>query len=551
MPPSLPNFKIDFRKITKLPVIATDEDGKLQLTITNKGSANYQGPLTFKIYASVDSVLNKDANGQLINDEVLATINLDQVNLRAGQSKNFNVEINAPTVVAPGAYYLLAEVNPNNAIAEENKTNNISAGELVSEVNTNVVIDWNAVLLNAIQNSAAFSSDIVPGGFGTPPPLAARNSAIVHIAIYDAVNAIDRSYQPYYVNINPSNSLISGLSGRNGLVAEEAAAVQAAYKTLSALFPQQQAIFDQQRTKSLAEIPNGFAEQKGIALGNYVAGQILELRSNDGTANASVPPYSVPPDPGVWQPTDGTPALLPNWGDVTPFAIPSSTTFRPGGYPTLTSAAYAEAFNEVKALGSRNSTVRTQEQTDIAFFWNLDRNDTFRAPGQWNLIAETVAQQKGTSLEDTARLFALLNIASADAGITAWETKYTFNEWRPQTAIRQADTDGNPDTIADPNWEPLFAFSPPFPNYVSGHATFGGVSSGILARFFGDDTTFTATSQDLPGVTRTYNSFLAAGLEDGLSRIYGGVHTRPAFMDGNATGINVANYVFDNVLVAA
>jgi PAP2 superfamily/CARDB len=532
----LPDLIIQFDDIN-VPTSFPEQKGKVKLIVTNTGAKDFKGLLNLNLYASTDSALNRDAQGQLINDELLGTFERNNVNLKAGGSQSFNLNFATPkfrtaSVVAPGAYYLFAEVDPNNTIAESNETNNLSKPQFISEDGTDVVLDWNATLLNAIQSSQ-------PGG--TPPPLAARNQAIVHAAIYDAVNAIDRSHKPYFVNIEVSDSRILGAS-------PEAAAVEAAYQTLVYLFPTQKTTFDEQRIRSLAEIPDGEYENKGITLGKFVADQIIALRSNDGSQQAQTP-YTLEPTPGVWRPTlpNNTSALLPEWGEVTPFAIPLGSAFRPDGFPALTSAEYAAELNEVKRLGEKNSTVRTPYQTETAVFWAYDRPDTFRPPAQWNEIAADVALQKDNTLAENARLFALLNIAEADAGIAAWDAKYTYNQWRPITAIREADTDGNAATVADSNWEPLLD-TPPFPDYISGHSTFGAAAGQILARFFGDNTTFSVTSQELAGVSRTYNSFTEAADENGISRIFGGVHVSSANLEGLATGRTVANYVFDNFL---
>lgn len=227
------------------------------------------------------------------------------------------------------------------------------------------------------------------------------------------------------------------------------------------LYPAQTATFDTQLALSLAEVADGQSENDGVALGQYVADQILAWRSTDGSSN--VVSYTPGSEPGDWQPTPPgfVPGLLPQWPDVTPFAIASGDQFRPGGPPALDSAEYATELNQVKELGSINSTTRTADQTEIARFW-ADGAGTFTPPGHWNQIAELVALAQGNTLSENARLFALLNIAEADAAIVAWDAKYEYDFWRPVTAIRQADTDGNPDTIGDPNWEPLLV-TPPFP----------------------------------------------------------------------------------------
>ena len=205
-------------------------------------------------------------------------------------------------------------------------------------------------------------------------------------------------------------------------------------------------------------------------------------------------PYTPRPGPGNWRPTPPgfLPPVHPNWPQVTPFALASGAQFRPAGPPALTSAEYTRNFNEVKALGALNSAVRTADETKIARFW-LDGPGTATPPGHWNRIAQDVARAKGTTLAQNARLFALLNLAGADAGIACWDAKYVYDFWRQITAIREADTDGNPDTVADPNWTPLVT-TPNHPSYPSGHATFSGAAATVLAAFFGtDDVAFTST----------------------------------------------------------
>ena len=536
-----PDLAINFGEIT-VPTTFPNEQGTVKVVVTNQGIAQFKEPLDINLYASTDPVLNKPLNTLNFplegTDELLGTRKLKNVNFKLGQSKTFtldfaNSNFRTASVVAPGSYYLIAEVVPSKTIAESNQTNNLASTH-ISTNGSDAVIDWNATLLNAIQASGQ-------GGLpGTPPPLAARNQAIVHAAIYDAVNAIDRSHSSYLVDVDLSE--VEDAS-------PEAAAVGAAYEALLKLYPTQKTTFDAQRDRSLAEIADGEAKEVGFALGVSVADQILELRSTDG-ADTAQRPYTPGTEPGHWEPTppNYAPALLPGWGEVIPFAISSSSEFLLDGPPEFGSDEYAEELNEVKALGAKNSTVRTAEQTQIAQFWAYDRPDTFRPPGQWNQIAEEVALKQGNTLEENARLFALLNIAEADAGITAWDAKYTYDQLRPITAIRNADNDGNPDTTGDPNWEPLLT-TPPFPDYISGHSTFGGAAGEILARFFGDNTSFSVTSQELPGVTRSYGSFTQAADENGISRIYGGIHTHSANEDGLATGRNVANYVFEHILV--
>ncbi|MCL6436298.1 MAG: phosphatase PAP2 family protein [Leptolyngbyaceae cyanobacterium HOT.MB2.61] len=503
----------------RLPDIRLINDvGQAQILVSNQGSQVGNGPVTVSLYASIDPIYDS-------NDELLAVQRLN-LNLLPGQSQTYSLNFDAPTGVAPGSYYLLARIDSNNAIAETNERNN-TLNTHVSAPGTDVVLDWNATLLNAIQSA------------GTPPPLAARNQAIVHAAIYDAVNAIARQYSSYYVTINPNAA--AGASA-------EAAAAAAAHRTLSALYPTLSPTFDLQLQRSLAEVPDGFAETRGIEIGQFVADQILALRSGDRSALAQVS-YTAGTAPGSYRATfSNNFVLLPDWGRVTPFAIPSPQAIGLDGPPTFGGNDYAIDLNQVQILGGINSTNRTANQTEVALFWAYDRSDTFRPPGQWNQLAQTVALQAGTSLLTNARLFALLNIAQADAGIVAWEAKFRYNQLRPVTAIQQANQDGNSQTVGNPTWQPLLP-TPPFPDYVSGHSTFGAAAAGVLSYFFGENYQFSVTSQEIPGVYRSFNSFRRAAEENGISRIYGGIHVQSANQDGLLAGYTVANYVVQNLLV--
>jgi hypothetical protein len=256
------------------------------------------------------------------------------------------------------------------------------------------------------------------------------------------------------------------------------------------------------------------------------------------------------------------PALLPHWGSVLPFALANGSQFRPVAPPALDSAAYASEVNLVKVLGALNSVMRTAEQTQIARFWGYGPG-TATPPGHWNEIAQMVVDRiKGyddeddhdrgkagrPSVQDNARLFALLNIALADAAIVSWDCKYLFNYWRPITAIQEAGTDGNPATEADPFWVPLLA-TPPFPEYTSGHSSFSGAAATVLAHVLGSDRVrFSVGSDDLPGVRRSYRSFSEAAFESGVSRIYAGIHFPSANLHGLNTGAAVGTYVAWNFL---
>lgn len=503
---SLPDLNGKFDEVKMPKTIAPNDQGQVRLVVSNQGE-QATGALKISLFASTDTIL--DSNDQLLN-----TLERPAFKLSSSRFKTYTLDFTNPQSVAPGAYYLLADIDGENAIAESNENNLVSTR--VSATGTDVVLDWNATLLNAVATDK------------TAPPLAARNMAMVHTGIYAAVSVIDQLSSNYIDAVAPEG------------VSQRAAVAAAAHRVLNNLYPTQTATFDVQLGLSLAEVPNGQAENYGVALGQFTADLTLAWRSNDGANNAVS--YTPGTEPGDWQPTPPgfLPALLPQWSDVTPFGLTSSSQFRPDGPPALDSAEYAREFNQVKELGSLNSTTRTAEQTEIALFW-ADGLGTFTPPGHWNQIAESVSLAQANTLSENARLFALLNIAEADAGIVAWDAKYEYNFWRPITAIEQADTDGNPDTLADPTWNPLLV-TPPFPEYISGHSTFSGAADAVLTFFFGD-ISFTTSSAGLPGVTRSFDSFTQAANEAGISRIYGGIHFQSANEDGLAAGRALGNYV--------
>ncbi len=384
---------------------------------------------------------------------------------------------------------------------------------------------WNSVALDILKETA------------TPPPKVSRDLAIVHSSIYDAVNAIDRTYFPLYCR--PS---VIGPASR------EAAVAAAAHETLVGLYPAYESSLNDLLGVRLGGIADGAAKNNGVSLGRTVADNMLALRATDGWDAGFAYPGST--EPGKWRPTPpaSLPGLAPHWGSVEPFAIPSPEDFRPGPPPALNSPEYAAGVNEVKLLGASGSAVRTAEQTEIAQFWSDLSGQTATPPGKWNLIAQTLGEQQGNSLFENARMFALVNISLADAGIVSWDGKYAYELWRPEDAVRLADTDGNPATEADPDWTPYLA-SPPFPEYPSGHSTFSAAAAETLGLFFGtDDIAFDAVAgfDVLPGVTRSYDSIFEAAMEAGRSRIYAGIHFEFSNIAGGEAGQAIAAYVFDN-----
>jgi len=267
---------------------------------------------------------------------------------------------------------------------------------------------------------------------------------------------------------------------------------------------------------------------------------MLAARSNDGSAE--IGKYTQKTFEGAWVPTAPfyKDALLPDWGHVKPFAIKPGTQYRPDGLPALTSLQYAAAFNEVKLLGGKNSTIRTEDETQIAHFW-ADDVGTCTPPGHWNMIAQSIARDRGTTLAENARHFAHLNMSLADAGILCWVIKFTFDFWRPITAIRE--------TAGGEKWDSLLN-TPPFPAYISGHSTFSSAGAASLAESFGSDKVrFSTTSDGLPGVTRKFDRLWSAAEEAGMSRIYGGIHWNFDNVDGLHVGKTLGEYVSRNTLL--
>ncbi|MBA4121296.1 MAG: phosphatase PAP2 family protein [Acidobacteria bacterium] len=390
----------------------------------------------------------------------------------------------------------------------------------------NVVLQWNRVLQETIRTP------------GQQPPtiFAVRSFAMMHAAMFDAVNSIDRTYTPYLTDVPGT---------RHASI--EAAAAQAARDVLVGLYPTRTAIYDAELADSLAGIEET-SKQQGIRVGQSVAAHLLAARANDGW-NVTPPPYVLPLTPGNWQPT---PPNFPTAGftqfpAVIPFAIGSSTRFAPNPPPALTSAEYAADFNEVKEIGSATSTTRTADQTKVAQLW-ANVNTPTTVFFVWNNVARTVAIARNSTTVENARLFALINIAYHDALQTTMTSKYVHGLWRPVTAIRRADEDGNPNTAQDANWSSLL-IAPPYPTYAGNHAAAGTSQATILALVFGrDDIRFEHTWDGAGGATRSYPGFTAMANEEERSRVYGGIHFTFDQTAGQSAGRNVANYVFLNFM---
>ena len=396
--------------------------------------------------------------------------------------------------------------------------------ELNSNLPTeNVVLQWNRVLQETLRTPGQQPPTIFP----------VRSFAMMHAAMFDAVNSIDGTYTPYLTDVPGSRR-----------ASQEAAAAQAAHDVLVALYPTRRDVFDAELTNSLNGIPPKRAWQ-GIRVGEIVAEKLLAVRANDGW-NAAPPPYVLPMTPGHWQPAPA-PAGFTQFPAVLPFAITSNAQFAPNPPPDLTSAEYAAAFNEVKEIGSATSTTRTADQTLVARLW-ANVNTPTTVWFVWNNVARTVAISRNHTTAENARLFALMNISFHDALQTTMTSKFVHGLWRPVTAIRRADEDGNPDTAPDANWSSLIG-NPPYPTYAGNHAAIGTSQSTILGLFFGrDDVPFQHTWEGAGGATRSYPGFTAMANEEERSRVYGGIHFTFDQTAGQSVGRNVANYVFQNFM---
>jgi PAP2 superfamily len=400
----------------------------------------------------------------------------------------------------------------------------MSQGDSSSQ-SVNPVLQWNRALLVIVRTPGAQPATIHP----------TRSFAIMHAAIYDAVNAIDKTHKSYFVN----------LRGVSQSASQDAAAAAAAHEVLVGLYPQFQAMLDDQLQQSLAQIPDGAHKADGIILGQIAADGILALRSNDGS-NAPPIPYVFGNAPGDYQ---STPPNFPqqpqftHWSHVTPFALKRADQFRPGPPPDLTSERYATVFNQVKSLGIANSTAATADQALTGRFWNG------AIQNYWNEITQTVAMERNLTTAQSARLFALLNLTFADGVIAFYDAKYVYNLWRPVTAIRAADTDNNPETLPDPNWLPETTNTAPDPSYPGAHAVISAAGASVLISFFDSDHfDLTVTSEVLAGVTRSFTRLSAAEEEATLSRIFAGQHFRSDLTVGQRLGRNVADFVVDNFL---
>jgi type II secretion system protein G len=383
----------------------------------------------------------------------------------------------------------------------------------IARVRADVVTDWNVIALNA--------TAVPPNSI-----LQSRALAIVHGAIYDAVRAVDRKGGAYAIDVEaPAGTSV------------DAAVVSAAHGSLVRLAPAERQMLDAALNVSLSKIADGQGKTEGTALGQQIAEKLVALRSTDGAAVKVV--FTAKPGVGLYQFTlpHSLPAILAQWGSVTPFVLRSSAGLDLKGAPALTAAQFARDFEEVRSVGARNSTTRTADQTAAAIFW------TVQTAVPWHAAARAASAAKGLSLLENARLFALLSMASADSQIIAFAEKYNRPHWRPITAIRAA-TDLNIAALkGDIGWEPLLV-TPPHPEYPSAHAMFSGAAEAVLRGFFGDDQVDVSVTAPGPfGVTRTYHKFSELTEEVDNARVWGGIHFRSADVDGSEIGRKIGEII--------
>jgi PAP2 superfamily len=390
------------------------------------------------------------------------------------------------------------------------------------------VTDWNAYASTAIVTVAK-----------QPPPVAVLSFAMVQGAVYDAVAAIDGRYRPYLPTA-PARRRDS----------EDAAAATAAFRVLAGLFPDQQATLQPRYDASLAGIADGPRKTRGIADGERAATAILAARRDDGRDRLDSLTPVTGSTPGAWRPTPPAFAKDPAPGvaNVRPFLVPSVDMLRTAGPHPLTSRAYARDFDEIKRVGALHSTTRTADETDAAIFWQEHAYSLF------NRAFRTLAANHHLSLADSARMLAMTNLAGADAAIGCWHEKYRWNFWRPITAIREADADGNPATTADKDWLPLFdpstpvapgappLVTPPFPDNPSGHLCATGAIVRTLRHFFGSDRVPLSLHSNQSGTTRRFARLSGLLREVLNARVWAGIHFRTADVRGAQLGEKVARY---------
>jgi hypothetical protein len=392
------------------------------------------------------------------------------------------------------------------------------------------ILEWNRILLTTLGTPGATN----------PTVFFTRGLALMHVAIFDALNSFDRHYQPYFDRVD----VPAGAS-------RDAAVAQAAHDTLVAMYPTQAAVYGAALATQLSRLPAG-AAQDGARVGAAAARAILALRQNDGW-NRPQPQFLLPNLPGYWQPVPpaNAAAAFGHYADVTPFVIGSARQFLPEAPPPVTSQRYAADFNEAKALGGVNSTTRTADQTLVArLFAPVATVTTTGIPAVWNNLTRDLIRSQNLNDVDAARLYALVNTTFHDALLVSFSAKFLYGYWRPVTAIREAARDGNPATEADPTFTSLIP-TPPYPTYPGNYACLAGAITEVFTRYFGrDNLAFSITWAEPagPGITRSYAGFRQLADEAARSRVYGGIHFNFDTTASQGVCIPLGGYIFDNTL---
>src|SRR5712691_2768131 len=426
------------------------------------------------------------------------------------------------TLLLPISFAVLAAACGNHPAGEARAEAHPAAAERAQPVNP--VVEWNKALLQIVRTPGAQPPTVHP----------TRSFAILHAAIYEAVNSIDQKHERYLIR----------LSAR--AASQEVAAAAAAHEVLIALYPSFSAQLDAQLQRSLLQVPDGARKTEGVRIGQEVADRILALRADDGSA---APPLkflfgNLPGDYQSTPPNFPAQPQFTNWSHVRPFALERASQFRPGPPPALASDAYSDAFNEIKSLGTATGATASADQALTGRFWNG------AIQNYCNAIAQTTALSHGLTTAEAARLFALLDLSLADCVIAFHDAKYTYAFWRPVTAIRAADTDGNPGTEADSNWLPEVGKTAPDPSYPGAHAVISAAAAAVLEGFFHEEDhfDFSVTSEVMPGTQRSFESFAGAARAATLSRIFAGQHFRFDLTAGQRLGREVADLVVDRSL---
>jgi membrane-associated phospholipid phosphatase len=393
-------------------------------------------------------------------------------------------------------------------------------------VSNDPVVEWHQIF-----NAATLATVPVPNSLTT-----SRSGALVSVSVFDAINGVDRWYAPYLVTRRaPARA------------SANAAASQAAYAILLKLYPAQATTLTERRNASIARligVERADALQHGISWGQHVADSIWSARQSDGLTPAMAP-FMGSETIGFWRPTPpaNSSGSGPQFATMTPWVLARPSQFRPAPPPALNSPEYAADFNETKLWGAATDSARRPEDSALAVFWS--GNGTL----YWTRVASDLAQVRQLTSHESAHLFAVLHVALADASIATWDAKYRYVFWRPVTAIQSSDDDGNNDTAPDPTWSPFLTTSA-HPEYPSGHANLAGAAATVLSAIFGDDVSFDATSETMPGSVRSFVGSDLAIEEMADARVFGGMHFRTACVQGSALGSTVASYVISHAMRA-